>query len=87
MPIEMSLPWKAFPGMAFAGWNRAIQLRDIKYFVHLSAVSAQITRACETVYTLATRSKKRPGTGSKKTVSKNPHYGTGTSSWMRQSKK
>jgi hypothetical protein len=40
-----------------------------------------------TTYMKPIASKKRPGTGSKKTVSKNLRYGTGTSSRRRQSQK
>jgi hypothetical protein len=40
-----------------------------------------------TTYMKPIASKKRPGTGSKKTVSKNLRYGTSTSSRRRQSQK
>lgn len=40
-----------------------------------------------TTYAKPTASKERPGTGLKKTISKDPRYGTGTSSRRRQSKK
>jgi hypothetical protein len=40
-----------------------------------------------TTYAKPTASKERLGIGLKKTISKDPRYGTSTSSWRRQSKK
>jgi hypothetical protein len=56
-------------------------------FSHLVEDDMSADELDHTTYTKPAASKKRLGTGSKKTVSKDPHYGTGTSSRRRQSKK
>jgi hypothetical protein len=56
-------------------------------FLHLVKDDMLANKLDHTTYTKPAAFKKRLGTGLKKTVSKNPHYGTSTSSRRRQSKK
>ena len=56
-------------------------------FSHLVEDDMSADELDHTTYTKPAASKKRLGTGSKKTVSKDPRYGIGTSSRRRQSKK
>jgi hypothetical protein len=59
----------------------------VTLFLHLVEDDMSANELDHTIYTKPAASKKRLDTGSKKTVSKDLCYGTGTSSRRRQSKK
>jgi hypothetical protein len=59
----------------------------VTLFLHLVKDDMLADKLNHTTYTKPAAFKKRLGTGLKKTVSKDPCYGTGTSNKRRQSKK